>query len=304
MPNLNPSYTNLGSYDRQYIAIINELLNQYDNDINVKKDRTGVGTVSTFAKQINFDLSNGEFPLLTSKFTPFKAMANEALFFLKGLTNNNWLVERGCNIWTPWAREDGELGPIYGKQLRDFNGFDQLEYVLNELKTNPDSRRIMFSYYNPAMLPDASKSHVENINNNKAVLPPCHLLYCFMTEVKDGVRYLNLHLSIRSNDMLLGNPFNFAQVALLTYIFAHYTGMKPGKISSTSIDAHMYLNRVDDAKAWLSDINNKIQNNSRVAYPKLIIKAKPNKHPEDYDISDFEIIDYKHFGKYLFKVAV
>ena len=87
MPNLNPSYTNLGSYDRQYIAILNELLNQYDNDINVKKDRTGVGTVSTFAKQINFDLSNGEFPLLTSKFTPFKAMANEALFFLKGLTD-------------------------------------------------------------------------------------------------------------------------------------------------------------------------------------------------------------------------
>ena len=274
------------------------------NNKGPKTDRTGVGTISEFAKHIEWDLSNG-FPLLYSKFTAFKTMYTELQFFFKGLTNNNWLTERNCNIWTNWAREDGELGPIYGAQLRNFNnsGFDQLNYVIDLLKKNPSSRRIMFSYYNPLVLPVEGQDHSVNIDNGKAVLPPCHVLYMFNVEERDGEKYLNGSLTQRSADFLLGSPFNISQLALIVHILAHHTGMKPGKIFYYMNDCHIYLNQIEDMNKWLDFIYEE-HLMDKFTYPKLVINESPDTHPEDYGPDSLHIEGYNHLGKFRFAIAV
>ena len=292
------------SYDRQYLDIVNTLLEKAEKESGYRLDRTKVGSYSTFGTTIDWDLKNG-FPLLVSKFTAFKTMYTELLFFMKGITNNNWLLERNCHIWTPWANEDGELGPIYGSQLRNFDnqGFDQLQYVIDTLKENPDSRRIIFTYYNPNVLPDESKTHKENIENGKAVLPPCHILYMFDSQVaEDGSRELNGMLVQRSNDTLLGKPFNFSQLALWVHILAYHTGHKPGRIKHVVSNEHVYMNQIDAAKEWLSVVEE--NKNKEIFYPKLIIHADKDKHPQDYELDDLSIEGYEHLGKFKFDVAV
>lgn len=287
------------SLDYAYTNLIERIVAKSEC-ANKREDRTGVGSYSLFSEVLEFDLSLG-FPLMTCKFTSFKMMATEWMFFTRGITNNNWLTERGCNIWKPWANEDGELGPIYGAQLRNFNGFDQLQYVVDTLKANPDSRRIMFTYYNPSVIPDEKKTHKENIDSGKAVLPPCHVLYVFSTEVRsDGKRYLNGHLTQRSGDVLLGIPFNISQLALWVEVLAHHCDLIPGKISHMIVDAHIYDNQLDDAKAFLLNVD--YQNLQQA--PTLKIIADRDKPIDEYELSDFELSKYDHQGKFKFDIAV
>ena len=202
-------------------------------------DRTGVGTRSVFGRQLRCDLSEG-FPLLTTKKVHFKSIAIELLWFLRGETNVRWLQERGVKIWDEWADADGELGPVYGKQWRRWSGpdgteIDQLSNLLEQIKSNPSSRRLIVSGWNPVDVPSMA-------------LPPCHTLYQF--NVADGK--LSCQLYQRSADMFLGVPFNIASYALLTTMVAKVCGLEPGEYIHTFGDAHIYSNHMDQVAEQLS----------------------------------------------------
>ncbi|WP_417469912.1 thymidylate synthase [Maricaulis sp.] len=202
-------------------------------------DRTGVGTRSVFGRQLRCDLSQG-FPLLTTKKVHFKSIAIELLWFLRGETNVRWLQERGVKIWDEWADADGELGPVYGKQWRRWAGpdgteIDQLSNLLEQIRNNPASRRLIVSGWNPVDVPSMA-------------LPPCHTLYQF--NVADGK--LSCQLYQRSADMFLGVPFNIASYALLTTMVAKVCGLEPGEYIHTFGDAHIYSNHMDQVAEQLS----------------------------------------------------
>ena len=202
-------------------------------------DRTGVGTLSVFGRQLRCDLSEG-FPLLTTKKVHFKSIAIELLWFLRGETNVKWLQDRGVTIWNEWADEAGELGPVYGKQWRrwespDGTEIDQLSDILDQIRTNPSSRRLIVSGWNPSDVPNMA-------------LPPCHTLYQF--NVSGG--RLSCQLYQRSADMFLGVPFNIASYALLTCMVAQATGLEPGEFIHTFGDAHIYTNHMDQVREQLS----------------------------------------------------
>lgn len=206
---------------------------------NKKEDRTGTGTVSVFGYQMRFDLSQG-FPLVTTKKLHLKSIVHELLWFLKGETNIQYLKENGVSIWDEWADEKGELGPVYGYQWRswptaDGRHIDQITQVINQIKKNPDSRRLIVSAWN-----------VADINNMK--LPPCHAFFQFY--VADGK--LSCQLYQRSADVFLGVPFNIASYALLTLMVAQVCGLKPGDFVHTLGDAHLYSNHIEQAKLQLS----------------------------------------------------
>jgi len=202
---------------KQYLDLVKLV---YTSGIE-KTDRTGTGTKSIFGHQMRFDLSKG-FPLVTTKKIHVKSLVHELLWFLKGTTNINYLKENGVRIWNEWADEKGNLGPVYGHQWRNWNseGIDQIEEVINTLKTNPDSRRMLISAWNPSVMPDSSKSFAENVANNKAALPPCHAFFQFY--VAGGK--LSCQLYQRSADVFLGVPFNIASYALLTLMIAQVCG--------------------------------------------------------------------------------
>ena len=202
-------------------------------------DRTGVGTLGVFGRQMRFDLARG-FPLLTTKKLHRKSIILELLWFLRGETNVRWLQDRGVSIWNEWADAEGELGPVYGKQWRswaapDGRVIDQIAAVVHSLKTNPDSRRHIVSAWNPADVDDMA-------------LPPCHCLFQFY--VADG--RLSCQLYQRSADVFLGVPFNIASYALLTLMVAKVTGYQPGEFVHTLGDAHLYLNHLDQARLQLT----------------------------------------------------
>ena len=204
-----------------------------------KPDRTGVGTRSVFGYQMRFDLSEG-FPLVTTKKVHWKSVVYELLWFLRGETNIRFLREHGVTIWDEWADEEGELGPVYGKQWRSWEGadgqtIDQLAWVVEEIKRNPDSRRLVVSAWNVADLP-------------KMALAPCHILFRFY--VARG--RLSCQLYQRSADIFLGVPFNIASYALLTLMVAQVTGLKPGEFIHTLGDAHLYQNHFEQARLQLS----------------------------------------------------
>ena len=206
---------------------------------NKKEDRTGTGTVSVFGYQMRFDLSEG-FPVVTTKKLHLKSIVHELLWFLKGETNIQYLKENGVSIWDEWADEKGELGPVYGYQWRswptaDGRHIDQITDVINQIKKNPDSRRLIVSAWN-----------VADINNMK--LPPCHAFFQFY--VADGK--LSCQLYQRSADVFLGVPFNIASYALLTLMVAQVCGLKPGDFVHTLGDAHLYSNHIEQAKLQLS----------------------------------------------------
>lgn len=230
---------------KQYL----DLIKHVQEKGTLKEDRTGTGTKSVFGYQMRFDLSEG-FPLLTTKKLHLKSIIYELLWFLNGDTNIKYLTENGVKIWDAWANESGDLGPVYGHQWRNWNneGIDQITEVINIIKTNPDSRRMLVSAWNPSVLPNTSVSFSENVANGKAALPPCHAFFQFY--VSEGK--LSCQLYQRSADIFLGVPFNIASYALLTMMMAQVCDLKPGDFIHTFGDAHIYSNHSEQIKLQLS----------------------------------------------------
>ncbi|QNN56156.1 thymidylate synthase [Diaphorobacter ruginosibacter] len=247
-----------------------------------KTDRTGTGTRSVFGHQMRFDLSEG-FPLVTTKKVHLKSIILELLWFLRGDSNVKWLQERGCTIWDEWAREDGDLGPVYGVQWRswptpDGGHIDQIAEVVKQLKTNPDSRRIIVSAWNVADL-------------SKMALMPCHAFFQFY--VADGK--LSCQLYQRSADIFLGVPFNIASYALLTHMLAQQCDLEVGDFVWTGGDCHIYNNHFEQVQTQLA--------RTPFAYPTLNIKRRPDSI-FDYEYEDFEVIGYEHHPAIKAPVAV
>ncbi len=230
---------------KQYHDLIRHVL----ENGNQKGDRTGTGTKSVFGYQMRFDLSEG-FPMVTTKKLHLKSIIYELLWFLNGDTNVSYLQENGVRIWNEWADENGDLGPVYGHQWRSWNGeeIDQIKEIVQTLKTNPNSRRMLVSAWNPGVLPDTTKSFSENVANGKAALPPCHAFFQFY--VADGK--LSCQLYQRSADIFLGVPFNIASYALLTMMMAQVCGYEAGDFIHTFGDAHIYNNHMEQVELQLS----------------------------------------------------
>lgn len=217
-----------------------------------KSDRTGTGTYSVFGYQMRFDLQKG-FPLVTTKKCHLRSIIHELLWFLKGDTNIRYLKDNGVSIWDGWATPEGELGPVYGKQWRSWEGangdtVDQISDLITEIKKNPDSRRLVISAWNPTVLPDASVSPKENAANGRQALPPCHCLFQFY--VLNG--RLSCQLYQRSADIFLGVPFNIASYALLTMMIAQVCELELGDFIHTFGDAHLYSNHLEQVDEQLS----------------------------------------------------
>jgi len=252
---------------RQYHDLMERVLKQGLE----KRDRTGTGTLSIFGHQMRFDLKDG-FPLVTTKKLHLKSIVYELLWFLAGDTNVRWLQEKGVSIWNEWADEEGELGPVYGHQWRswptpDGGSIDQIASVVNQIKRNPDSRRLIVTAWNPADI-------------EKMALPPCHCLFQFY--VGDG--RLSCQLYQRSADIFLGVPFNIASYALLTIMMAQVSGLKPGEFIHTFGDAHLYLNHLDQAQEQLS----------RRPYPLPTMKLNPDvKDIFSFKYEDFTLENYQ-----------
>ena len=249
-----------------YLELLEDILEHGER----QDDRTGVGTLSVFGRQMRCDLSEG-FPLLTTKKVHFKSIAIELLWFLRGETNVRWLQERGVTIWDEWADETGDLGPVYGKQWRRWQGpdgteIDQLSGILDQIRTNPSSRRLIVSGWNPADVPNMA-------------LPPCHTLYQF--NVSKG--RLSCQLYQRSADMFLGVPFNIASYALLLVMLAEVTGYEPGDFIHTIGDAHIYSNHMDQVKLQLS--------RQPKPLPQLRLTRKVTSI-FDFRFEDFEFLNY------------
>lgn len=264
---------------KQYLELLDEILKHGEQ----KGDRTGTGTLSVFARQYRHNLADG-FPLLTTKKLHFKSIANELIWFLNGDTNNNWLNENGVRIWDEWALEDGSLGPIYGKQwtawpTKEGGSINQIDYVVDCLKNNPNSRRILFHGWNVEYLPDEKISPQENVKAGRMALPPCHLLYQFYV----ANNKLSAQLYIRSSDSFLGLPYNTASLALLVHMLAQQCDLDVGEIIVSTGDSHIYSNHIDQVKEQLS--------REPRALPSLKIKRKPASI-YDYKFEDFEIIGY------------
>ena len=252
---------------RQYHDLMKEVLAKGTQ----KSDRTGTGTISVFGHQMRFNLADG-FPMVTTKKLHLKSIIYELLWFLKGSTNNNWLKERGVSIWNEWAAPDGELGPIYGYQWRSWpapNGkhIDQISEVVESIKKNPDSRRIIVSAWNVADIPHMA-------------LAPCHAFFQFY--VADGK--LSCQLYQRSADIFLGVPFNIASYALLTHMMAQQCNLEVGDFIWTGGDCHLYSNHLEQVDLQLS--------RDFFPLPKLNILRKPDSI-FDYEFEDFEILGYE-----------
>ncbi len=262
---------------QQYLDLLNHVL---DKGV-LKKDRTGTGTYSVFGYQMRFDLSKG-FPVMTTKKLHLRSIIHELLWFLNGETNTRYLNENKVSIWNEWADENGNLGPIYGAQWRNWNdeGIDQIAEVINLIKTNPDSRRMMVAAWNPSVLPVPGKSFAGNVAEGRAALPPCHAFFQFY--VADGK--LSCQMYQRSCDIFLGVPFNIASYALLNMMVAQVTGLKPGDFIHTLGDAHIYLNHVEQCKLQLT----------RKPFPLPKMKINPEvRGIFDFKIDDFELVGYQ-----------
>ena len=261
---------------KQYHDLVNHVLEHG----NQKGDRTGTGTKSVFGYQMRFDLSKG-FPMVTTKKLHLKSIIYELLWFLKGDTNIEYLKENGVKIWDDWADENGDLGPVYGYQWRNWNGeeIDQITELIETLKTNPNSRRMLVSAWNPSVLPDTSKSFAENVANNKAALPPCHAFFQFY--VADGK--LSCQLYQRSADIFLGVPFNIASYALFTMMVAQVCDLQVGDFIHTFGDAHIYNNHIEQLELQLSRDCRPL--------PKMILNPAI-KNIFDFNFDDFTLEGY------------
>ncbi|MES2491545.1 MAG: thymidylate synthase [Pseudomonadota bacterium] len=251
---------------RQYLDLMDHVL----KNGTTKSDRTGTGTISVFGHQMRFDLEQG-FPALTTKKVHLRSIIHELLWFLKGETNTRYLKENGVTIWDEWADENGELGPVYGSQWRswpaaDGRHIDQIQQLLDQIKKNPDSRRLIVSAWNVGEI-------------DKMALPPCHAFFQFY--VADG--RLSCQLYQRSCDIFLGVPFNIASYALLTMMVAQVCGLRPGDFVWTGGDCHLYTNHLEQTKLQLS------------REPRTLPKMKMNPNVTDlfaFKFEDFELTDY------------
>lgn len=264
---------------RQYLDLLQDILDHG----SPKGDRTGTGTLSVFGRQFRHDLAQG-FPLLTTKKLHLKSIVNELIWFLSGDTNTRWLKENGVSIWDEWATETGDLGPIYGAQwtawpTRDGGSINQIDYVIDCLRNNPDSRRILFHGWNVEFLPDEKLSPQDNVRAGRMALPPCHLLYQFY--VADGK--LSAQLLIRSSDSFLGLPYNTASLALLTLMLAQQCDLEPGEIIICTGDSHIYSNHLEQVREQLG--------RQPRALPRLEILRRPASI-YDYRFEDFRLHDY------------
>ena len=258
---------------KQYLALLKNVL---ENGIK-KEDRTGVGTISLFGTQTRYDLSKG-FPIVTTKKVHLKSVIYELLWFLQGDTNIKYLKEHKVSIWDEWADENGDLGPVYGKQWRNFNGVDQIKNVVETLKKNPNSRRIIVSAWNPA---DVSKM----------ALPPCHALFQFYV-INNR---LSCQLYQRSADLFLGVPFNISSYSLLTMMLAQVCGLELGEFIHTTGDTHIYLNHIEQVNLQLT----------REPYPLPTMAINPEvKDIFDFKYEDFELQNYQCHPKIKGEVAV
>ncbi|MDK8464525.1 thymidylate synthase [Marinobacter sp. SS13-12] len=260
-------------------------------------DRTGVGTRSVFGRQIRFNLQEG-FPLVTTKKIHLRSIIQELLWFLQGSTDNNWLKERKVSIWNEWALENGDLGPIYGKQWRswqcpDGSTVDQISDVIDQIRNKPNSRRLIVSAWNPAELPDESIGPQDNVRQGRMALAPCHCLFQFY--VSDG--RLSCQLYQRSADLFLGVPFNIASYALLTHMIAQQCDLDVGEFVHTFGDCHLYQNHLTD------DIVFEQLKREPRALPKLVIKRKPSSIFE-YELEDFEFDGYDPYPGIKAPIAV
>ena len=273
---------------KQYLDLVKHVL----ENGNEKSDRTGTGTKSVFGHQMRFDLSEG-FPMVTTKKLHLKSIIHELLWFLKGDTNIKYLQENGVKIWDEWADSNGDLGPVYGHQWRNWNDneIDQIVSVINSLKDNPDSRRMLVTAWNPGVLPDTKKSFEENIQNGKAALPPCHAFFQFYVHNQK----LSCQLYQRSADIFLGVPFNIASYALLTEMIAHVCNLKCGEFVHTFGDAHIYNNHIEQVQLQLK--------REPKPLPKLKFKRKVD-NIFDFKFNDFEILNYDPHPHIKGKVAV
>lgn len=276
---------------KQYLDLLQDIL---DNGVQ-KGDRTGTGTVSVFGRQYRHNLADG-FPLLTTKKLHLKSIVNELIWFLSGDTNTRWLKENGVSIWDEWATGEGDLGPIYGAQwtnwpTRDGGSINQIDYVVECLRNNPDSRRILFHGWNVEYLPDESVSPQENALAGRMALPPCHLLYQFY--VAGGK--LSSQLYIRSSDSFLGLPYNTASLAVLTMMLAQQCDLEPGEIIITTGDSHLYSNHMEQVREQLSREPRPL--------PTLQLRRRPDSI-YDYRFEDFELLDYSPHSHIAAPVAV
>jgi thymidylate synthase len=263
---------------KQYLDLMKHVL---ENGTS-KQDRTGTGTRSVFGHQMRFNLAEG-FPLLTTKKLHLKSIIYELLWFLRGETNVRYLQEHGVNIWNEWARENGELGPVYGAQWRSWTGsdgrsIDQISQVIDQIKTNPNSRRLIVSAWNVGEIP-------------KMALPPCHLLFQFY--VANGK--LSCQLYQRSADIFLGLPFNIASYSLLTMMVAEACDLEPGEFVLTLGDAHLYSNHFEQARLQLS--------REPLKLPRMKINPAV-RSIFDFDYSDFELVGYEAHPHIKAEVAV
>lgn len=266
---------------KAYLDLMQDVV---DNGFD-KGDRTGVGTRSVFGRQIRFNLQEG-FPLVTTKKIHLRSIIYELLWFLRGSTDNTWLQERKVSIWNEWALENGDLGPIYGKQWRSWqcpNGevVDQISEVIEQIRTKPNSRRLIVSAWNPAELPDESIGPQDNVREGRMALAPCHCLFQFY--VADGK--LSCQLYQRSADLFLGVPFNIASYALLTHMIAQQCDLEVGEFVHTFGDCHLYQNHLTD------DIVFEQLKREPRGLPTLVIKRKPESIFE-YELEDFEFAGY------------
>jgi thymidylate synthase len=266
---------------RTYLDLLQTILDKGTK----KSDRTGTGTVSLFGHQMRFDLAKG-FPAVTTKKLHFKSIIHELLWFLAGDTNTRYLNENGVRIWDAWATDEGELGPVYGAQWRswpapDGQSIDQITQLLQDLEDRPDSRRHIVSAWNPALLPDESRSPKDNAAAGLQALPPCHTMFQF--HVADG--RLSCQLYQRSADVFLGVPFNIASYALLTMMIAQVVGLKPGDFVHTFGDVHIYLNHLEQVNTQLA----------REPYPLPEMHINPEvKDLFAFRYEDFELLNYRH----------
>ncbi|MHC5308829.1 thymidylate synthase [Myroides sp. LJL116] len=273
---------------KQYKDLLQQIVDQGAG----KEDRTGTGTISMFGHQMRFDLSQG-FPLVTTKKVHLKSIIHELLWFLKGDTNIAYLQQNGVKIWDEWADENGDLGPVYGYQWRNWNGegIDQIKQAIHTLKTNPTSRRIMVTAWNPSVMPDTTLSFSENVANGKAALPPCHSFFQFY--VNDGK--LSCQLYQRSADVFLGVPFNIASYALLTMMVAQVCDLELGDFVHTFGDVHIYNNHMEQVKTQLE--------REPKALPTMVLNPKV-KDIFDFTYEDFTLEGYDPHPGIKAKVSV
>ena len=263
---------------RQYLDLMRHVM----ENGTTRTDRTGVGTISVFGYQMRFDLAAG-FPLLTTKKMHLRSIIYELLWFLRGETNVRYLRENGVTIWDEWADDDGELGPVYGRQWRSWGAadgttIDQIADVVEQIRAKPDSRRLIVSAWNVGEI-------------NDMALPPCHCLFQFY--VADG--RLSCQLYQRSADIFLGVPFNIASYALLTQMMAQVAGLQPGEFIHTFGDAHLYLNHLEQARLQAS----------REPYPPPTMRLNPAvRSIFDFEYADFELVDYQSHPRIAAPIAV